>query len=99
MGHGSTGAVRPPASVVAALMISGTCCLASPLFFAAPTGGPRPGDTITGRVEVSAARTDKPITELKTSVIRDDATVVLRRNGGLLHHGSDEPGRSMTSVL
>lgn len=37
----------------------------------------RPGDTITGRVEVTAARTDKPITELKTSVIRDDGTVVL----------------------
>jgi acyl dehydratase len=37
----------------------------------------RPGDTITGRVEVISARTDKPITELKTTVIRDDGTVVL----------------------
>lgn len=37
----------------------------------------RPGDTITGRVEVTAARHDKPITELKTSVIRGDGTVVL----------------------
>ncbi len=37
----------------------------------------RPGDTITGRVEVTSARTDKPITELKTSVTRDDGTVVL----------------------
>ncbi len=37
----------------------------------------RPGDTITGRVEVTAAREDKPITELRTSVVRDDGTVVL----------------------
>ena len=37
----------------------------------------RPGDTITGRVEVTAVREDKPITELRTSVIRDDGTVVL----------------------
>ncbi|MFN3005393.1 MaoC family dehydratase [Mycolicibacterium wolinskyi] len=37
----------------------------------------RPGDTITGRVEVTAARTDKPITELVTTVTRDDGTLVL----------------------
>ncbi|EKT77952.1 acyl dehydratase [Rhodococcus opacus M213] len=37
----------------------------------------RPGNTITGRVEVTAARSDKPITELKTTVTRDDGTVVL----------------------
>lgn len=37
----------------------------------------RPGDVITGRVEVTEARSDKPITKLKTSVIRDDGTVVL----------------------
>ncbi len=37
----------------------------------------RPGDTITGRVEVTSARTDKPITELKTTVTREDGTVVL----------------------
>lgn len=37
----------------------------------------RPGDVITGRVEVTAARSDKPITELKTTVIRGDGTVVL----------------------
>jgi acyl dehydratase len=37
----------------------------------------RPGDTITGEVEVIKARPDKPITELKTRVIRDDGTVVL----------------------
>ena len=37
----------------------------------------RPGDTITGEVEVRTARADKPITELLTRVIRDDGTVVL----------------------
>jgi len=37
----------------------------------------RPGDTITGRAEVLEVRRDKPITKLKTSVIRDDGTLVL----------------------
>ena len=37
----------------------------------------RPGDTITGRAEVIEVRNDKPITRLRTSVIRDDGTVVL----------------------
>ena len=37
----------------------------------------RPGDTITGRVEVTNVRADKPITELRTTVTRDDGTVVL----------------------
>lgn len=37
----------------------------------------RPGDVITGHVEVTEARADKPITKLKTQVIRDDGTVVL----------------------
>ncbi len=37
----------------------------------------RPGDTITGEVEVTKSRADKPICELKTRVIRDDGTVVL----------------------
>ena len=37
----------------------------------------RPGDTITGRAEVLEVRSDKPITRLRTSVIRDDGTVVL----------------------
>ena len=37
----------------------------------------RPGDTITGRAEVLEVRTDKPITKLKTSVIRGDGTLVL----------------------
>ncbi|CAN5636629.1 N/A [soil metagenome] len=34
-------------------------------------------DTITGRVEVIAARQDKPITELRTTVTRGDGTIVL----------------------
>ena len=37
----------------------------------------RPGDTITGQVEVTRVRADKPITELTTRVVRDDGTVVL----------------------
>jgi acyl dehydratase len=37
----------------------------------------RPGDTITGTVEILKVRTDKPITELKTTVTRDDGTVAL----------------------
>ncbi len=37
----------------------------------------RPGDRITGAVEVTSVRTDKPITELKTTVTRDDGTIVL----------------------
>ena len=37
----------------------------------------RPGDTITGAVEVLKVRTDKPITELKTTVTRQDGVVTL----------------------
>ena len=37
----------------------------------------RPGDTITGRVEGLEVRRDKTITNLRTSVTRDDGTVVL----------------------
>jgi len=37
----------------------------------------RPGDVITGRVEVREVRDDKPITKLDTRVTRDDGTVVL----------------------
>lgn len=42
--------------------------------FTAPV---RPGDAITGRVEVTDVRTDKPITRLRTTVTRDDGTVAL----------------------
>ena len=37
--------------------------------FVAPV---RPGDTITGEVEVTAVREDKPVTELRTTVVRRD---------------------------
>ena len=37
----------------------------------------RPGDTITGAVEVLEVRSDKPITRLATTVTRDDGTLVL----------------------
>jgi acyl dehydratase len=37
----------------------------------------RPGDTITGAVEVLEARDDKPITKLRTTVTRHDGTMVL----------------------
>jgi acyl dehydratase len=42
--------------------------------FTAPV---RPGDTITGTVEVLEVRHDKPITKLATSVRRQDGVVVL----------------------
>lgn len=37
----------------------------------------RPGDAITGAVEVLEVRQDKPITRLRTTVTRDDGTVAL----------------------
>lgn len=52
----------------------GTVFLSVNWDFKAPV---RPGDVITGRVEVTGVRSDKPITELVTTVIRDDGTVVV----------------------
>ncbi len=52
----------------------GTVFLQTHWNFKAPV---RPGDTITGEVEVTKARSDKPITELKTRIMRDDGTIVL----------------------
>ena len=52
----------------------GTVFLNVNLDFRAPV---RPGDTITGRVEVTGVRDDKPITKLRTSVTRDDGVVAL----------------------
>ena len=40
----------------------------------------RPGDTITGEVEVTKVREDKPITELMTRVLLTDGTIVLDGN-------------------
>ena len=37
----------------------------------------RPGDVITGRVEVIDVRSDKPITKLMTTVVRDDGVVAV----------------------
>lgn len=37
----------------------------------------RPGDTITGRVEVTDVREDKPITHLDTTVTRQDGVVAV----------------------
>jgi acyl dehydratase len=42
--------------------------------FTAPV---RPGDEITAQVEVLEARTDKPITKLRTTITNQDGTVVL----------------------
>ena len=42
--------------------------------FTAPV---RPGDEITGAVEVLEVREDKPITTLRTTVTRQDGTVAL----------------------
>ncbi len=52
----------------------GTVFLNTHFDFSAPV---RPGDTITGKVEVTEAREDKPIAKLKVSVVRDDDTVAL----------------------
>jgi acyl dehydratase len=54
----------------------------------------RPGDTITGQVEVTSVRADKPITELVTRVVRDDGTVVL--DGTAVCYTMTLEGRSRT---
>ena len=52
----------------------GTVFLHCDWSFRAPV---RPGDTITGSVEVLSVRDDKPITKIATRVERDDGTLVL----------------------
>ena len=52
----------------------GTVFLETHWRFLAPT---RPGDTITGEVEVTSVREDKPITTLATRVVRDDGVVAI----------------------
>lgn len=37
----------------------------------------RPGDTITGEVEVTDVRVDKPITHVRTTVVRDDGVTAV----------------------
>jgi acyl dehydratase len=52
----------------------GTVFLSVAWRFPAPV---RPGDTITARAEVTAVRADKPITELATTIRRQDNVVVV----------------------
>jgi len=52
----------------------GSVFLQLDLRFLAPV---RPGDVITGTVEVTAARSDKPITDLAVRVTRDDGVVAV----------------------
>src|SRR5664279_464145 len=52
----------------------GTVFLQLNLRFAAPI---RPGDVITGAVEVTSVRADKPITGLTVTVTRDDGVVAI----------------------
>ena len=52
----------------------GTVFLSVAWSFKAPV---RPGDRITGAVEITSVRTDKPITELRTTVTRQDGVVAL----------------------
>jgi len=52
----------------------GTVFLQVSWSFKAPV---RPGDVITGRVEITDVRADKPVTKLKTSVTRQDGVVAL----------------------
>jgi acyl dehydratase len=52
----------------------GTVFLETHWKFLAPT---RPGDTITGEVEVTSVRDDKPITTLTTRVVRGDGEVLI----------------------
>ena len=52
----------------------GTVFLQVEWSFRAPV---RPGDVITGAVEVLEVRTDKPVTKLRTNVTRDDGVVAL----------------------
>jgi acyl dehydratase len=52
----------------------GTVFLEANWRFTAPV---RPGDEITGTVEVLEAREDKPVTRLRTIVTRQDGTVAL----------------------
>ena len=55
----------------------GTVFLSVNWDFKAPV---RPGDTITGQVEVTSVREDKPITELATTVTRGDGVEVVTGN-------------------
>ena len=66
----------------------GTVFLETHWSFKAPV---RPGDTIIGEVEVTSVRPDKPITKIKTRVLREDGTVVL--DGDAVCYTMPIPGR------
>jgi len=77
------GGIIVPGGITSAIIIAvvadklpgpGTVFLHVNWNFRAPV---RPGDVITGRVEVLSVRTDKPITELETTVVLADGSVVL----------------------
>jgi acyl dehydratase len=55
----------------------------------------RPGDTITGEVEVTKVRADKPISELNTRVVLADGTVVL--DGNAVCYTMPLPGKRSSS--
>ena len=82
MGRGEATMELPPflceaclnAVVAEELPGPGTVFLHVDWNFRAPV---RPGDVITGRVEVIEVRSDKPITKLKTTVVRDDGVVAV----------------------
>jgi acyl dehydratase len=69
----------------------GTVFLETHWRFLAPT---RPGDIITGEVEVTAVRDDKPITTLATRVVRDDGVVAIEGTAvcWTMDLGADPPG-------
>jgi len=66
----------------------GTVFLQANWSFKAPV---RPGDTITGQIELTRVRADKPITEMITRIVRDDGTVVLE--GTAVCYTMPLPGR------
>ncbi len=72
--HGGVTSAILNAVVAEDLPGPGTVFLHVDWNFRAPV---RPGDTITGAVEVLEVRDDKPITKLRTTVTRDDGVVAL----------------------
>lgn len=72
--QGGVGTAILNAVVAEKLPGPGTVFLSVSWDFRAPV---RPGDTITGEVEVLEAREDKPITKLRTTVTRDDGVVAV----------------------
>jgi len=71
----------------------GSVFLQLDLRFRAPV---RPGDVITGTVEVTAARADKPITSLDVRVTRDDGVVAV--DGSAVCYTEPLPSSFSTSL-